>query len=133
VIGDTLARQRPAGRSSRKPRYVRAVAGWLACRVRIEEGGELLHEDADARLRIDDGSILVAFMDDEGPVVLEGREREAGRFELAARSRPRSATLVQSGAGRSLAGEWLERGRTGAWRIDLDPAEGADAEGGDGL
>jgi len=97
------------------------VGGWLACRVRVEEGGELLHEDADARLRIDDGSILVAFMDDEGPVVLEGREREPGRFELEARSRPRSATLVQGGAGRSLAGEWLERGRTGAWRIDLEP------------
>ena len=111
------------------PRYLRAVAGWLACRVRIEEGGELLHEDADARLRIDDGSILVAFMDDEGPVVLEGRERESGRFELAARSRPRSATLVQSGAGKSLAGEWLERGRSGAGRIELGPPEGGDALG----
>ena len=99
------------------------MSRWLACCVRIEEGGELLHEDPDARLCLDPGSILLAFMDDEGPVVLEGREREAGRFELTARSRPRSATLVLDGTRRSLAGEWLERGRTGAWRIDLAPAE----------
>jgi len=87
--------------------------------VRLEQGGDLLHEDGDSRLRIAEGSILVAYMDEDGPVVLEGRETSAGRFELVARSRPRRATLALAEDRRSLAGEWLERGRGGVWRIEL--------------
>jgi hypothetical protein len=92
--------------------------------VRLEQDGELLHEDPDSRLRIAEGAILVAYMDEDGPVVLEGRETSAGRFELGARSRPRRATLAFAHDRRSLAGEWSERGSRGAWRIEL----GDDAE-----
>ena len=92
--------------------------------MRLEEGGEVLHEDPDSRVGIDEGSILVAYMDEDGPVVLEGRETAAGRFELTARSRPRRATLAFAKDRRTLAGEWRERGRSGGWRIELsDDAE----------
>jgi hypothetical protein len=101
------------------------VTRWCACRVRLEQGGELLCEDPDSRVGIEAGSILVAYMDEEGPVVLEGRETAAGRFELTARSRPRRATLAFAGDGRHLAGEWRERGSHGLWRIELaDDADG---------
>jgi hypothetical protein len=100
------------------------VTRWCACHVRLEQGGELLHEDLDSRLGMEDGSILVAYMDEDGPVVLEGRETAAGRFELTARSRPRRATLVFAADRRSLAGEWSERGSRGAWRIELGDGEG---------
>ena len=92
---------------------------WCTCRVRLEQGGELLHEDPDSRVRIDGGSILVAYMDEDGPVVLEGRETTAGRFELTARSRPRRATLAFAEGGRRLVGEWHERGSRGGWWIEL--------------
>jgi hypothetical protein len=102
-----------------------AVTRWCACRVRLEQGGRVLHEDPDSRVRIEEGSILVAYMDEDGPVVLEGRETTAGRFELTARSRPRRATLAFAGNRKHLAGEWNERGSCGGWRIELsDDAEG---------
>lgn len=100
-------------------RYAAAVSSWIACSVRLDADGELLHEDEDARLALDGGGILVAYMDEEGPVVLEGRRAAAGRFELVARSRPRRATLVLAVNRRSLTGDWHERGRDGTWRIDL--------------
>jgi hypothetical protein len=92
---------------------------WRACRVRVTRGAELLHEDEDSRLAIDGGAILVSYLDEEGPVVLEGREQAAGRFELVARSRPRRATLALAPDGRSLEGQWCEPGQSGEWRIDL--------------
>ena len=102
-----------------------AVTRWCACRVRLEQGGELLHEDPDSRVAVEAGSILVAYMDEDGPVVLEGRETDTGRFELTARSRPRRATLAFAGDRRSLAGEWRDRGSHGLWRIELaDDVEG---------
>jgi len=101
------------------------VTRWCACRVRLEQGDELLHEDPDSRLGLGEGSILVAYMDEDGPVVLEGRETSAGCFELTARSRPRRATLAFAEDRRHLAGEWRERGLHGGWRIELsDDAEG---------
>jgi hypothetical protein len=96
---------------------------WRGCRVRLERGGEILPEDDEGRLRIADGAILVAYMDEEGPVVLEGRETGAGCFELVARSRPRRATLALAGDGRSFAGEWRERGESGGFWIELDDDE----------
>jgi hypothetical protein len=87
--------------------------------VLLERGGEVLHEDPDSRVGIDEGSILVAYMDEDGPVVLAGRETAADRFELTARSRPRRATLAFAQDRRTLAGEWQERGQSGRWRIEL--------------
>ncbi len=111
--------RRTKGRGRTHARYVRGVTRWCACRVRLEQGGEILHEDPDSLVGIDEGSILVAYMDEDGPVVLEGRETAVGRFELSARSRPRRATLALARDRRTLAGEWQERGRSGGWRIEL--------------
>ena len=103
---------------------------WSRCRVTIScDDGSPSHEDADADAGIEDGQIMVAYMDDEGPVVLAGREQEPGHFELVGRSRLRRATLVRSGDGRALAGAWSERERGGKWLVELGAACDAGDDG----
>jgi hypothetical protein len=105
------------------------VISWVGCSVRLDADGELLHEDEDSRLGLDGAAIFVAYMDEEGPVVLEGRQAGPGRFELVARSRPRRATLALDRDRRSLSGEWRERDQSGSWRIDLAEAFPIDPSG----
>ncbi len=105
------------------------VISWVGCSVRLDAGGELLHEDEDSRLGLDGAAIFVAYMDEEGPGVLEGRQAGLGRFELVARSRPRRATLSFAMDRRSLSGEWRERDLSGSWRIELAEAFPIDPPG----
>ncbi len=103
---------------------------WSRCHVRIAcDDGSPDHEDDDADVGIEAGQIVISYMDDEGPVVLAGREQEPGSFELVARSRLRRATLVRSSDGRTLAGAWSERERGGKWLVELGAAcdAGSDA------
>ena len=96
---------------------------WSHCRVRIAcDDGSPEHADDDSDVGIEDGQIVVSYMDDEGPVVLAGREQEPGHFELVARSRLRRATLVRSADGRTLAGAWSERESGGKWLVELGAA-----------
>jgi hypothetical protein len=106
-------------------RVMEADDGWRTCRVSLYEGDVRVHEDADARCRIAGGEILVAYMDDEGPVVLAGHARTPGCFDLHARSRPRRADLALAGDGCHLAGAWRERDRSGRWEIALDAPQAA--------
>lgn len=74
----------------------------------------------DAEVWIEDASILVSYFDDEGIVVLEGHSDGASGWVLAARSRPRRATLSPTEAGgRSFAGSIEELNESGAWRLRL--------------
>jgi len=107
------------------------VPRWSHSRVRIVyDDGSPDHADDDSDVGIEGGQIVVAYMDDEGPVVLAGREQAPGHFELVARSRLRRATLVRSSDGRTLAGAWNERERGGEWSVDLGEANEAGAGGG---
>jgi hypothetical protein len=99
------------------------VPRWSHSRVQIIcDDGSPDHEDDDADVGIEDGQIVVSYMDDEGPVVLAGRVQTPGHFDLVARSRLRRATLVRSADGRTLAGAWSERERRGNWLVELGPA-----------
>lgn len=95
---------------------------FLACRteVRFDDGSPAFVDD-DADVEIDDGRILLCYFDDCGAVVLQGREKEPGRFELVARSRPRKARLTRNEG--VLEGTWYEGDSTGSLRVVLAERE----------
>ena len=86
--------------------------------VRFDDGSPVL-EDDDALVRIEGGWILVCYWDEHGAVVFEGAESDPGRFQLKARSRPRTAELAYSPERRVLEGTWSEGDVSGALRIEL--------------
>ena len=90
----------------------------LRCRASVgSDAGEpdVLDDDVDVELA--QGRILVAYFDDQGPVVLEGLETAPGRYELTARSRPRRAELALSDG--RLEGRWWEARSGGPLCIEL--------------
>ncbi len=95
---------------------------YLHCRASVgSEDDAPDFEDDDADVELAEGSILVAYFDDQGPVVLQGRETSPGRFELLARSRPRKAELALEGS--RLEGRWWEASGGGSLRIELGEEE----------
>jgi hypothetical protein len=95
---------------------------YLCCRARVgSDDGAAAIADDDADVDLGEGRILVSYFDDEGPVVLQGLETTPGRFELAARSRPRKAELALEGD--RLEGRWWEARRAGSLRIELGEEE----------
>lgn len=74
----------------------------------------------DAEVWIEAESILVAYFDDDGVVVLEGRPDEAGGWRLAARSRPRRAFLTpMAETPGCYVGELDEQGEVARWTLSL--------------
>ena len=91
---------------------------YLHCRASVgSDDGAPAFEDDDADVELAEGRILVSYFDDQGPVVLQGRETAPGCFELSARSRPRKAELAARGD--RLEGRWWEARAGGSLRIDL--------------
>lgn len=79
----------------------------------------------DAEVWIEDDAILVSYFDDDGMVVLEGRSRAEGGWQLSARSRPRRAFLApMSDSPDILEGEIDEQGEVAEWRLDLRASAG---------
>jgi len=90
-----------------------------SCRVAVGSGaGSADFEDTDADVSIGGGELLFCYWDDRGVVFFAGVEREPGRFELVARSRPRRATLRRRGP-RRFEGSWEEGGDSGTLRVEL--------------
>ena len=95
---------------------------FLACRAEVGfDDGSPAFTDDDVDVEIEEGRILVAYFDDQGAVIFQGREEEPGRFELIARSRPRKARLVRSDG--VLEGSWWEADLRGTLRIELAEEE----------
>jgi hypothetical protein len=95
------------------------------CRVEVAAWAEY---DAfvcdDAETWIEDESILVSYFDDEGIVVLEGISDRNDGWVLAARSRPRRATLLPvEGNDRSYVGSIDEQGESASWTLRLGTPE----------
>ena len=94
------------------------------CRAEVRcDDGSPVCEDDDVELRIEDGWILFCYWDERGAVVFEGTETDPGRFQLKARSRPRTAQLSHSPERRVLEGTWSEGDESGGLRIDLGEEE----------
>lgn len=95
------------------------------CRIEIGAWGghdALVCEDAEAW--VEEERILVCYFDDDGIVVLEGSSDRSGGWTLAARSRPRQATLApaEDRTG-SYAGRFEEQGESVVWTLCLgEPA-----------
>jgi hypothetical protein len=97
------------------------------CRAEVlHDSGDLVWQDDEVEVRIEQGWILFCYWDERGAVVFEGAESAPGRFELKARSRPRTARLVHDAERGVLEGRWSEGDERGGLRIELgrreDPA-----------
>lgn len=75
--------------------------------------------DDECIVRVSEGTIEVAYDDDEGPVCYRGRNAGDGHFQLAAPERDGKATLHQLPGAQILEGYWEEGGNRGMWRIFL--------------
>lgn len=72
-------------------------------------------------VRIDNGDIVVAYDDDDGPVVYNGKEIEPGHFKLTVSGRKYRATLHRFvDDPYVLEGWWIEDGYQGMWRLTLE-------------
>ena len=94
---------------------------YAACDVEVDarESHDAFACD-DAEVWIEGDAILVSYFDDDGIVVLEGRRRSGGGWELQARSRPRRAFLAPMGDSReAFVGEIDEQGEVTGWRLRL--------------
>ena len=96
------------------------------CRAEVHhDSGDPVWEDDDVEVRMEPGWILFCYWDERGAVVFEGAESSPGRFELKARSRPRTGHLHYDAGRGVLEGRWSEGDERGALRIELgeeDPA-----------
>jgi hypothetical protein len=100
------------------------MARFRDCRAEVRHAtGDLLCEDDDVEVRIEQGWILFCYWDERGAVVFEGAESAPGRFELKARSRPRTARLVHDTSRGVLEGSWSEADERGGLRIELGEEE----------
>jgi hypothetical protein len=97
------------------------------CRVEVAAWGE---REAwvceDAEVWIEGDAILISYFDEDGIVVLEGRADPPAGWQLAARSRPRRATLTAiENDPRSYTGRIEEQGESGSWALRLGkPTDG---------
>lgn len=100
-------------------------AHYSACEVSVAAfGDQEAFSCEDAEVWLEDDAILVSYFDEEGIVVLEGRPRAGGGWDLSARSRPRRAFLApMSDSPEELEGEIDEHGETAAWRLVLGELE----------
>lgn len=95
----------------------------FSCRVVVGyDDGRPPTEDPDSDLQLGDGELLLTYWDEQGVVVLAGAEADSGRFELAARSRPRRATLRREDA-RTFTGSWVQGEDCGTLRVEIAGAE----------
>lgn len=93
---------------------------FLACRAEVRfDDGRPPFEDDDVEVRIEGEWILLCYWDERGAVVFEGAQSAPGRFELKARSRPRTARLDHSPERGLLEGTWSEGDESGGLRIEL--------------
>jgi hypothetical protein len=100
------------------------VGRFRDCRAEVRSSdGSPVFEDDDVDVRIEDGWILLCYWDELGAVVFEGTESSPGRFELKARSRPRTARLVHSPERGLLEGTWSEGDDEGLLLIELGQEE----------
>jgi hypothetical protein len=96
------------------------------CRVEIAGWGDReAFRCEDAEVWIEGEAILISYFDDEGIVVLEGREDGAGGWQLVARSRPRRARLrPEAREATAFVGEIEEHGETAGFRLRLSEPAG---------
>ena len=103
---------------------------WSNCCVQVrcwDEDDRFECEDCDVRL--EDGTIVISYFDEEGPVVFAGEDDPSGHYHLVCRSRPRKATLHRFEGGTTFEGSWTQGDERGFWRIVLSDDSHLDSIG----
>ncbi len=81
--------------------------------------GDPAAEDHGYLVRISEGSVEIAYDDDEGPVCYRGKNPGNGHYLLEAPERRGRATLHRMPGSKIMEGYWEEDGYRGMWRILL--------------